>query len=738
MRTAVSAADPPARALLTNAMDVISLSADEAARYLKVSVTGVVTAADPVLKGRFFMQDATGGVFVDNVNGPRLKPGDLVEVSGITYPGAYAPTITAPRVRVLGSAPLPPARSVSIEQLASGAEDSQRIEFSGIVRDARVENSRLIIDLASGGYRFRAYAIAPPGSQFQELVGSQVRIRGTAAEAHNRMLRQLIFVEVYVPDLSDLVIEKTEPVNPFDKPVTPLNNLAQYRRDNSLGQRIHVRGVVTFQKPGESLFLEDAVGSLQLQSRQSDVVAPGDVIEAVGFPSIEKNHPVLQDAVFRKTLEPVLPLRPRFVSVDELLNGLHHAEFVSLSGTLIERTIRPGRMSTNSPGGPTTILVLQGSNFTFTAQADFGPGHEALAAIPIGSVLRVDGICLTEIDRDGKLQSCQILVRDPAGVQILRRPSWLTPRRLLIGFAVACSVLAVLVGWTIMVSRKNSVLNYLIREREQAQQALQQANDQLEERVKARTEQLKFQITARETAEVRFKAVLAERTRLAQELHDTVEQTLTGIALQLDTAAKQYERNPADARSRLELARSLMSRSQLEVRQSVWDLRRLVQDQFDLPGALLENAREITSGINIQVDFQTDGPLRPLPEVVEETFLRIGREALVNVVKHSGAAAVSLRLEFAPQGVLLRIQDNGRGFILPEAPGPTEGHFGLLGMSERVKRIGGRFHVVTAPGQGVTIEAEVPLDPLPEPLLPDITSLQDIHEEARQNPHPDC
>src|ERR1700733_11971968 len=179
----------PSGELFTNAMDVISLPAERASLYLKVLVTGVVTASDPRLKGRFFVQDATGGVFVDNINGVHLEAGELVEVSGITYAGAYAPTITAPRVRVLGSAPLPPAKLVTIEQLMSGAEDSQRIETSGIVRAARVDGSRLAIDLAAGGYRFRAYATVPAGFPFEKLVGSQVRIRGTAAEAHNRSLR---------------------------------------------------------------------------------------------------------------------------------------------------------------------------------------------------------------------------------------------------------------------------------------------------------------------------------------------------------------------------------------------------------------------------------------------------------------------------------------------------------------------------------------------------------------------
>ena len=99
-----------------------------------------------------------------------------------------------------------------------------------------------------------------------------------------------------------------------------------------------------------------------------------------------------------------------------------------------------------------------------------------MAAIPIGSMVKVNGVCLTEIDGDGKLKSFQILVGDPNDVQLIKRPSWLTPRRLLVGLAILGSVLVVIVTWTVTLSRKNVTLRYLIREREKAQIALQHAN----------------------------------------------------------------------------------------------------------------------------------------------------------------------------------------------------------------------------------------------------------------------
>jgi signal transduction histidine kinase len=709
----------PAVGLLTNAADIISLPADQASRLLKVFVTGVVTAADPALKGRFFVQDSTGGVFVDNVNGRSLVPGDVVEVSGITYAGAFAPTVTAPKVRVIGTAPLPPAKPVSIEQLMSGSEDSQRIEISGIVRDARKDGSRLTVDLVAGGYRFRAYLTVDPNFQPEDLVGAQVRVRGTAAEAHNRSLRQLIAVEVYIPRLADLEVEKSESIDPFARPVIPLNKLAQFRRGSSLAQRVHVRGVVTFRSPGESVFLEDGIFGLQVQSRQQTELTLGEVVDAVGFLSFENYLPVLQDAVFRNTKEPKIPVAPKSATIEELQSGLYHADYISLAGKLIELTVNRGRQKTAPPGAVT--MVLQASNFTFTAVADNLAGQAAMATIPVGSVLQVSGICLTQIDSDGKLQSVQILIGNPRDVLVLRKPGWLTPQRLRVGFLIACSLLIVIVSWTVMLSRKNSVLNFLISEREKAQLALQQANDQLEERVKERTAQLKFEITARKESEVQFKAVLMERTRLAQELHDTVEQTLTGIALQLDTASKLHDRSPENSLRHLELARSLMSKSQVEVRQSIWDLRSRALEQFDLSTVLAEGARQIACGTKVRVHFETKGEPRPLPEVVEENLLRIGQEALANIIKHSGASNANIELQFDRLQVGLQVADDGVGFDREKVVGPGDGHFGLLGMAERAKRLGGRFILSSKPEAGTLVRVEIPLHPAQEFQSPSAT-----------------
>src|ERR1039457_1992409 len=112
----------------------------------------------PTGGGRFFVQDSTAGVFVDNSSGtPQPVPGDVVAVPGTSHPGGYAPVLSHPRWKKLGTAPLPEAKVVATDQLATGAEDGQRIEISGVVRAVRTSGSKLEVEMVSDGYRLRVY-----------------------------------------------------------------------------------------------------------------------------------------------------------------------------------------------------------------------------------------------------------------------------------------------------------------------------------------------------------------------------------------------------------------------------------------------------------------------------------------------------------------------------------------------------------------------------------------------------
>jgi signal transduction histidine kinase len=697
--------------LLTNVADIISLPGNRANSRIKVLVTGTVTAEVPTLGGSFFVQDATGGVFVYSPNAPMPAPGDVVRVSGVTDKGAYAPSITRSTFIKLGTAPLPPARPVSIDRFMSGAEDCQRVEISGIVRAAQISETESNLDLAIAlaGYRFHAFPKLPPEMDPQRLVGARVRLRGTAGAFFNLVQRRLTAVKLFMPLPEDFVVEATESIDPFTEPLLALNNIAQYRKDNQPGQRIHIKGRITYQRPGEDLFLQDSSGGLHVKSRQVGAVSVGDMVEAVGFADIENFLPVLEDAVFRKTSERSIALTPQAVTIQNVQNGLCHAELVTLPGKLLDGFERQDRQPTSGKMRTRTILMMQSENLTFTAETEAPEAMADFADLRFGSTIEVSGVCFTEGGEDGKARSFQILMPTGKNVRVLARPSWLTPQRLLTGLGILLAVSIVAVGWTVMVSKKNATLKVLVREKEKARIELREAHDQLEEKVKERTAQLKLQITARKELELQSKATLAERTRLAQELHDTLEQALTGVALQLDTTTRLFEKEPDGAKNHLELARNLVAESQTEVHRSVWNLRCRALEQFDLPGALLMSSQQITGSSNLRVEMKAQGRVRPLPEIVEENLLRIAQEALLNVIKHSGATQAEIKLDYGPKSVVLQVKDNGKGFALDHCVGPREGHFGLLGISERAKRLHGEIAFSSMPETGTTVRVQIPI-----------------------------
>jgi signal transduction histidine kinase len=703
---ATISAQTTAPTLLTNAADVLSLPEKLARQKVPVLVRGIVTAAEPGWRGQFFVQDDTAGVFVENLSDNYPKPGDVVEVSGLSQPGAFAPIISKPSWKLLGTAALPKGKPVPLDQLTSGLEDGQRVEISGIVRAVTTLTTALDVEVASGGNRIHIFCKRSPKIDPQDLIAARVRVSGTVAASFNKALRHLMYVVMFAPQADDFVIEQTEAGDPFNKPVIPLSGIAEYRRDIVPGQRVHVKGVVTLQRPGQDLFLQDSSGGLHVLFRQAEKFSAGEVVDVVGFPDFDHFLPVLDDALVRQASDQSSPIAPKVISLNELQPGIshdemitNHAALVTIPAKLLERTVRGSQVS----GVKVVSLLLQAEDLGFTAETEVPVDDDKLISIPIGSIVEATGVCFTQSGEDKKLHSMQLLIADSSHVRVLQKPSWFTPQRLFVGLGILFAVLVVAVSWSVMVFKNNSVLR-------RAQLELQEAHDQLEERVKERTTQLKFQITARKESELQFKAILRERTRLAQELHDTVEQTLTGIALQLDTTSKLFAARPEGASHHLELARNLVSQSQVDVRRSVWDLRSRALEQFDLPGALTTSCKQLTDGTNIHLDVAAKGRVRPLSETVEENLLRIAQESVTNVIKHSGATTVTIELDYGPQTVTLQIQDNGHGFEQDKSAGPGEGHFGLLGISERAKRLGAELNVTSEPGRGTTVRIKVPIE----------------------------
>jgi signal transduction histidine kinase len=138
-------------------------------------------------------------------------------------------------------------------------------------------------------------------------------------------------------------------------------------------------------------------------------------------------------------------------------------------------------------------------------------------------------------------------------------------------------------------------------------------------------------------------------------------------------------------------------------------LRAAALDEQDLAAALESGAQLWTAGSGMEVDVDVEGDSATLPENLAHQVLRIAQEAVTNVVKHAGANHVSLRLSVDPGGLQLNIVDDGRGFDASTAFASGNEHFGLIGMRERAKRMGGNVSLVTRPGEGTELNLKVPV-----------------------------
>jgi ligand-binding sensor domain-containing protein/signal transduction histidine kinase len=199
----------------------------------------------------------------------------------------------------------------------------------------------------------------------------------------------------------------------------------------------------------------------------------------------------------------------------------------------------------------------------------------------------------------------------------------------------------------------------------------------------------------------RFLAVLDERRRLSRELHDTLEQGLAGIALQVDSARQHLGRRPEVVERCLDAALRMVGYSREETRRTVNQLRSQALERGDIAQAVREVASELASGGRPGVEVLVHGTPRRLSVAAEHHLFRIAQEALTNAVRHAQASQVSVSLAFAADAVALAVSDDGRG--LPSEK-PAHGfHFGLSGMRERARALGTRLEVESAPGSGTTI-----------------------------------
>jgi signal transduction histidine kinase/ligand-binding sensor domain-containing protein len=208
----------------------------------------------------------------------------------------------------------------------------------------------------------------------------------------------------------------------------------------------------------------------------------------------------------------------------------------------------------------------------------------------------------------------------------------------------------------------------------------------------------------------RFAAIVDERTRIARELHDTLAQMLAAVGFQIDTAMKRLPEDPAlgPLRRNVELAHSMVRSGLAEVRRSIWVLRAQSAGHVDdLASSLSTSLSQLTGDSDIGSTFTVTGQPRPLPPEVQRNLLRIAHEAVTNALRHAQPRSIGVTLHFESDGVCLRVNDDGCGFERGTVRGE---HFGLVGIAERARSMGGTAQVESRPGAGTEVACRVPYE----------------------------
>jgi signal transduction histidine kinase len=661
--TVLLAAAMPSRAqtlpvaTLTRAEQVRTLSVEEAAAGRPVRIRGVITNDVPAPD--FFIQDATAGVYVEGSKDPVFphRFGDLVELEGVTGPGKFAPVIREQRIRVLGRGTPPTAKLYSFSELAGGQLDSQWARIRGIVRSASIDRTSwqettLAMRVASGGGEFNVRVPISEERDFSSWVDSEVLIEGVCGSLFNSQ-RQLIGVLFYVPRLNLIKVEATAKELPF-------SSLLRFSPGEGSKHRVHVRGVVGYQQPGKALFLQSGGKGLRVLTDQNTPLQIGDVVDVLGFGAMGESAPVLQDAVFHRIAsgEPPVPVALNLDAPWEQLDG----NLVTTNAVLLDHRVQSDGVH----------LTLRTGGVLFDASLQNSDAADRVLSIRNNSEVRVVGICLVRSGGFWSIpQSFRLLLRSPQDVVLVRAPSWWNLRHTMWVLAITVGALLIVLAWVVVLGRRLREQMAIIRQK------------------------------------LRSGAVLEERNRIARELHDTLEQELAGITMQLDLAADCFQQVPRVAHQALETARQMSRHSMVEARRSVWDLRCHLLESGDLVSALTKIVEPLAPSDRIQIATRIVGDPVRLPGAMEMNLLRIAQEAVANAVKHGGASRIEIELAFNPENVRLTISDDGQGFS-PDTAART-GHFGLPDMRERAQSMGSQLLIDSGSGRGARLSVEVPI-----------------------------
>jgi signal transduction histidine kinase len=608
---------------------------------------GMITFNDRVFGSNYLIvQEPAAAVFISpSQRTENLRVGELVEMGGALNQGGPAPELNPMVIHRRGLAPMPIPSDVPAKAADNSPPDGLWTELEGIVHAVNPDGT---LSLMGRTGEFDLWADDVARNSLPGLVDARLRVRGCLLlSARKRPL-------LLIPTARFIEVMDPPSGNAFAAPLRNIADIGVDRTAPIFGHRLRITASVTYQD-GRILFAQDATGAMRVQLAQPVAAGLDKPVIIAGFPDATGLTPTLTGAQVEPSHVIQTP-KPAVIEPSDAITLRRDAELVTLSGTLIDE----------KQGFNGAALELQSGPRLFEARLTQDRGR--LPTFATGSILRLTGVCnFTAADALAPAVApglsagagFALLLRSPADVALI---------------LVLTMVLCGAILWI-----------RLLRRRLQRQQAAQLAFSR--------------QILHGQES---------ERRRIAANLHDSLGQNLLVIKNQV-CLAMQSGAGEGVLRKRLDEISGVTSQAIEEVRQITLGLRPYHLDRLGLTQAIRAAVNLVAENSSILFATNVD-PVDALFDAESEIHVyRIVQESINNIVKHSGASEATVVVRRNGPSLALSIRDNGRGFEATSNGAANGSGYGLGGMTERVRILGGSLAIDSPVGHGTAINVQIPL-----------------------------
>ena len=659
-------------ATLGTTAEVNALLHDEQGPGRPFSLTGTVSSV--LVNSHCVLEDGTGRAHIRNISSTGVEPGDKATFSGTISVDAYLQKqLTATNVVIHGHGTPYAHHPESVRRIVRGEANFANVVIEGTAAgcfpdDIDSKWNYLIIH-SEGSFTYVSVPNEGRGDRrIEDFSRAVVAVRGTVIHGHCGA-RHIVGPHVETTGFNAIRILQPPPTDSIAS--IPELNLLTPEDVVRLGSQT-LEGRVTARWGDTHLLILDDHDGVHRIDLLTDTPLPaiGSQIRAVGQPETDLYRINLSKARCETIASPET-VPPEEVPDDESVSMLPSLRHIRFHGRLVRVS---GRIGAEAIARTGWRAILETDRRERVA-VDISTMPELNEALAVGNVVTVTGCGLIETDnwQPGihfpQQKELVVVVRSPADVQIISSPSWWTPQRL-------CVVIGTLFGLLIAVIIWNRILNRLVEKRGR---------------------QLYREEFARSAAVLRTE----DRTRLAVELHDSLSQTLTGVAMQVDAVALAAEQDPAHLTRYVATARRTVDNCRSELKNCLWDLRNQALDESDAAEAVRKTISPLAGDAVVTIDFGV--PRSHFSDLTFHDVLRVLRELVTNAVRHGHAGNIVITSADDGQTVRITVKDDGIGFDPSKRPGIADGHFGLDGIVERLRRTKGSLSIDSAPGCGTTI-----------------------------------